>query len=77
MGSFNDTGDGLWLIPEHEVKWGLASGGMRVVVVDELSHRDVVSPCFRVGAAKDAEVGFNFLVEPFCFSIGLRMIYCG
>ena len=47
---------------------------MRVVVVNELGHRDVVSPCFRVGAAEDAEVGFDFLVELFCFPIGLGVI---
>ena len=50
---------------------------MRVVVVNELGHRDVVSPCFRVGAAEDAEVGLNLLVEPFHISIGLRVICYG
>ena len=48
MGGFNDAGNGLWFISEHEVEWGFASGGVRVVVVDELGHRDMVSPCFRV-----------------------------
>ena len=45
--------------------------------VNELGHRDVVSPCFRVGTAEDAEVGFDFLVESLCFSVGLRVVYCG
>ena len=56
MGGFDDTGDGLWFISEHEIKQGFASGGMRAVVVDELGHRDVVSPCFRVGATEDEEI---------------------
>ena len=76
MGGFNDTGDGLWLISKHEVKWGLAHGGMRVVVVDKLGHRDVVGPCFRVGATEDTEVGLDFLIEPFHFSVSLRVICC-
>ena len=50
---------------------------MRAVVVDELGHRDMVSPCFRVGTAEDAEVGFDFLVESLCFSVGLRVVCCG
>ena len=77
MGGFNDAGDGLRFIAEHEVKWGFASGGVRVVVVDELSHGDVVSPSFRVRTAKDVEVGLNLLVESLCFSIGLRVVCCG
>ena len=77
MGSFNDTGDGLWFIAEHEVEWGFTSGRVRVVVVDELSHGDMVSPCFRVRTTEDAEVGLDFLVESFCFPISLGVICCG
>ena len=77
MGSFNDTGDGLWFVSEHEVKWGFAGGGVRMVIVDKLGHGDMVSPHFRVRATEDLEVGLDLLVEPFCFSIGLRMVCCG
>ena len=77
MGSFNDTGDGLWFVSEHKVEWGFAGGGVRVVVVDELGHGDVVSPCFRVRTAEDVEVGLDLLVESFCFSVGLRVVCCG
>ena len=48
MGGFNDAGDGLWFVAEHKVEWGFSGGGVRAVVVDEFSHRDVVGPCFRV-----------------------------
>ena len=77
MCGYNDVGDGLWFIPQHEVEWGFASGGVRAMIVDELGHGDVVSPGFRVRAAEDTEVGFNFLVESLHFSIGLRVVCCG
>ena len=77
MSSFNDARDGLWFISEHEVEWGFAGGGVGVVIVNKFSHGGVIYPCLRVGAAEDAEIGFNFLVEPFCFSVGLWMICCG
>ena len=62
VGSFNDIRNGLWFISEHEVEWGFTGGGVRAVVVDELGHGDMVSPCFRVGSVEDAEVGFDFLI---------------
>ena len=77
MGSFNDARDGLRFIAKHEVKWGFAGSGVRAVVMDELSHGDMVSPCFRVRTAEDAKVGFDFLVESFHFSISLRVVCSG
>ena len=77
MGGFNDTRNGLWFISEHEVERRFAGGGVRAVVVDELAHGDMVSPCSRVRTAEDAEVGFDFLVESFRFSISLRVVCCG
>ena len=77
VGSFDDAGDGLWFIAKHEVEWGFAGGGVRVVIVDELGHGDVVSPGFRVRAAEDMEIGFDFLIESLCFSVGLRVVCCG
>ena len=77
MGSFNDARNSLRFISQHEVEWRFAGGGVRTVVVDELGHGDMVSPCFRVGTAEDVEVGFDFLVESLCFSVGLRVVCCG
>ena len=77
MGCFNDVGDGLWFIAKHEVEWGFAGCGVRVVIVDKLGHRNMVSPGFRVRSAEDVEVGLDFLVESFCFSVGLRVVCCG
>ena len=77
MGCFNDARDGLRFIAKHEVEWEFASHGVRAVVVDELSHRNMVSPCFRVRATEDAEVGLDFLVESFCFPISLGVVCCG
>ena len=48
MGSFNDVGDGLWFISQHEVEWGFASCGVGAVIVDKLCHGNMVSPCLRV-----------------------------
>ena len=31
MGSFNNVGNGLGFIPQHEVEKGFAGGGVRVV----------------------------------------------
>ena len=47
---------------------------MRAVVVDKFGHGDMVHPCFRVGTTEDVEVGFDLLVEPFHFSVGLGMV---
>ena len=77
MGCFNDARDGLQFIAKHKVEWGFAGHGVRAVVVDKLSHRDMVSPCFRVRTTENAEVGLDFLVESFCFPISLGVICCG
>ena len=77
MGGFDDARDGLRFVAKHEVERGFSGGGVRAVVVDELGHRDMVSPCFGVGTTEDAKVGFDFLVESFCFSVGLRVVCCG
>ena len=51
--------------------------GVRAVIVSELSVGDVISPRSRVVPTEDPEVGFDFLVYPFGFSIGLGMIGSG
>ena len=50
---------------------------MRAMIVDKFCHRGVFCPCFRVGAAEDSKIGFYFLIDPFCFSIGLWMVRSG
>ena len=67
----------MWFIAKHEVEQGFASGGVRVVVVDELGHGDMVSPGFRVRTAEDMEIGFDFLIESLRFSVSLRVVCCG
>ena len=77
VGGFNDTRNGLWFISEHEVEWRFTGGGVRAVVVDKLGHGDMVSPGFRVRTTEDAEVGLDFLIESFHFSVSLRVVCCG
>jgi hypothetical protein len=49
-------------------------GIMLSVIMDEFGERKMFDPCFRVGSAIDSQVHFQFLVEAFSLSIGLRMI---
>ena len=76
VSGFNDVGDGLWFVSQHEVEWGFAGGGVGAVIVDEFHHGNVICPCFRVRTTEDVEVGFDFLIESLCFSISLGVIYC-
>ena len=76
-GVFNDVGDCLGFISKHDVKWRFSGGGMRAMIVYKFGHGNMIDPCFRVRTAKDMKVGFNFLVELFCFTIGLRVIGSG
>ena len=52
---------GMGFITHHEVKWGLISDGVRVVIVSEFSMGDIVSPR-GVVPTKDLKVGIYFLV---------------
>ena len=42
----------------------------------ELSERKELGPLMGVIGAEDTEIGFDFLVGPFCLSVSLRMV-CG
>ena len=64
-------------ISKHEVEWGFPGRKMRAVIVYKFGHRDVIYPCFMVRATKEVEIGFNFLIELFSFSISLRVIGSG
>ena len=56
MCGYNDVGDGLWFIPQHEVEWGFASGGVGMTIVDKFRHGNMFNPYFRVGTAKDVSI---------------------
>jgi hypothetical protein len=49
-------------------------GIMLSVVMDKFCEGEVFDPCFRVGMTIDPEVCFQFLIEVFGLSIGLRVI---
>ena len=66
----------MWFITHHEVEWGFASSRVGLDVVDEFGHRGLVSPFGGVGSAEYSEIGFNFLVYSFGFSVSLRVV-CG
>ena len=52
----------------------MVGNGMRAVIVGELCVRNQFGPGCGVIAAENTEVGFNFLVDLFCFAVGLRMV---
>ena len=52
MGGFNDVWDGLWFVPQHEVKQGFASSGVGVVIVDKFCHGNMICPSFRVSSRR-------------------------
>ena len=64
----------MWFISHHEIEWGLVCDGVRAVIVGEFCMGDLVSPGTRVGPAEDPKVGFNLLVDTFCFTIGLKVV---
>jgi len=66
----------LWFVPHYEVEWGLFHGGVNLLVVAELHEGIELFLHFRVVGAEDSEIDFQFLVDPFCLSIGLRVVCC-
>jgi len=67
-------GDIFGFIPHHEVEWGLFRGGVHLLIVAELHEGVERFPHFGVVGAEDSKIDFELLVDPFCFSIGLRVI---
>ena len=67
----------MGFISHHEIEWQLVGNGVRVVVVHEFCMGDFVSPGGRVRSTKDPQIGFDFLVDLFCFSIRLRVVGSG
>ena len=69
-------GDIFLFIPHHEVERGLFCGGVDLLIVAELHEGVEWFPHFGVVGAEDSKIDFELLVDPFCFSIGLRVICC-
>ena len=68
---------GMRFISHHEIERRLTGDGVRPVIVGEFGVGDRLRPGCGVVAAKDAKVGFNFLIDSFGFAVGLRMISGG
>ena len=43
----------------------------------EFHHWDQTGPLIGLSLAEQLEIGFYFLVDPFCFSICLWVVCCG
>jgi len=69
-------GDIFGFIPHHEVERGLFHGGVNLLIMAELHEGIELFPRFGVVRAEDSEIDFQFLVDPFCLSIGLRVVCC-
>jgi len=69
-------GDIFEFIPHHEVEQGLFHDKVDLLIVAELYKRVERFPCFGVVGVEDLKIDFEFLVDPFCFSISLWMICC-
>ena len=70
----NDRGKGTGFISHHEVKQRLVGDRVRAVVVCKFSMGDRFGPECRIIATEDSEIGFNFLVYLFCFTICLWVV---
>ena len=64
----------MGFISHHEVERQLVGDRVRVVVVCEFCMGNFVSPGSRVRSTEDPQIGFNFLVDLFCFSLRLRIV---
>ena len=67
-------GKGIGFIFHHEIEGQLVGDRVEVVVVCKFHMGNFVSSGSRVRSTKDPQIGFNFLVDSFNFSIKLRMI---
>ena len=61
-------------ISHHEIEWRLVHDRVEVVIVCKFSMGDLVCPGTRVGPTEDPKVGFNLLVNMFCFTIRLGVV---
>ena len=70
----DDRGEGTGFISHHEIERRLVGDGMRAVIMSEFHVGDRFGPGCGVIAAEDAKVSFDFLVDSFCFTVGLWVI---
>jgi len=71
---FPNRGVGSGFKTHHEREQHLVGYRVSSGVVRKLGHRQEVRPFGRLTLAKYAKVGFQFLVDPFRFTISLQMI---
>ena len=67
----------MGFISHHEIGQRLVGDGMRVVIVCEFSVGDRFRPRCGIIVAEDLEIGLDFLVYSFCFTISLRVVGSG
>ena len=65
------------MIAHQGIKRGLRSRGMSTDVVGKLGGREVRSPIMLVDGSVSVEILFEFLINPFCLTIRLRVISRG
>jgi len=65
-----------WVKAHEGIKQGLRSRGVVVDVVGKFGSREMGSPVILSDGGVSMEVLFEFLVNSFCLTIGLRMISC-
>ena len=58
----------------HEIEQKPSSNRMRAVVMSEFCVRDGIGPGYGIISAVDLEIGFNFLVDTFSFSVSITKL---
>ena len=72
VGDYRREGTGF--ISHHEIEQGLIGDGMRAVIMCKFCVGDRFGPRCGIIATENTKVGFDFLVDSFCFAVRLRVI---
>ena len=64
----------MGFISHHEIERGLICDGIRAVIVGKFCVGNRFGPRCGIIAAEDAEIGLDFLIDPFSFAVRLRVI---
>ena len=67
----------MGFISHHKIEWRLVGDRMGVMIVCEFCMENFVSPGGGVRFTEDSQIGFNFLVDSFSFSVRLKVIGSG
>ena len=70
----NDRGEGTGFISHHEIERGLICDGMGAVIVGEFCVGNRFGQRCRIIAAENTKIGFDFLIDSFRLSVGLRVV---